>query len=81
MIACHCGDPATAEADLKPLRQFGPPVADLIQPMPYPAINTLSDAGYPKGAFNYWKSAFLSDLSDTRRWRSWPMRSSGARRP
>ena len=65
MIACHCGDPAAAEADLKPLRQFGPPAADLIQPMSYPEINTLSDAGYPKGAFNYWKSAFFSDLSDS----------------
>ena len=64
MIACHCGDPTAAEADLKPLRQFGPPAADLIQPMPYPVINTLSDAGYPKGAFNYWKSAFFTDLSD-----------------
>ena len=32
--------------------------------MPYPVINTLSDGGYPKGAFNYWKSAFLSELSD-----------------
>jgi FAD/FMN-containing dehydrogenase len=64
MIACHCGDPAAAEADLKPLRQFGPPAADLIQPMPYPVINTLSDAGYPRGAFNYWKSAFFTDLSD-----------------
>jgi hypothetical protein len=64
MIAFYCGDPATAEADLKPLRQFGPPAADLIQPMPYPVINTFSDGGYPRGAFNYWKSAFLSDLSD-----------------
>jgi len=64
MIACHCGDPAAADADLKPLRQFGPPAADLIQPMPYPVINTLNDAGYPKGAFNYWKSAFFTDLSD-----------------
>ena len=64
MAACHCGDAMSVEADLKPLRQFGPPVADLIQPMPYPVINTLSDGGYPKGAFNYWKSAFLNDLSD-----------------
>jgi FAD/FMN-containing dehydrogenase len=63
MIACHCGDPANAEADLKPLRQFGPPATDLIQPMPYPVINTLSDTGYPRGAFNYWKSAFFSELS------------------
>ena len=64
IIACHCGGPAAAEAELKPLRQFGPPAADLIQPMPYPVINTLNDAGYPRGAFNYWKSAFLTDLSD-----------------
>jgi FAD/FMN-containing dehydrogenase len=64
MVACHCGDASAAEADLKPLRQFGPPAADLIQPMPYAVINTLSDGGYPKGAFNYWKSAFFGDLSD-----------------
>lgn len=64
IIACHCGDLTAAEADLKPLRQFGPPAADLIQPMPYPVINTLNDAGYPKGAFNYWKSAFFTELSD-----------------
>lgn len=64
MIACHCGDdPVAAEKDLEPLRDFGPPDADLIQHMPYPVINTLSDAGYPKGAFNYWKSAFLNELS------------------
>ncbi|MDR2983316.1 MAG: FAD-binding oxidoreductase [Nocardiopsaceae bacterium] len=65
MIACHCGDdPAIAEKDLKPMRDFGPPAADLIGHMPYPVINTLSDAGYPRGAFNYWKSAFLNELSD-----------------
>jgi FAD/FMN-containing dehydrogenase len=64
MAACHCGDPATAEADLKPLRQFGPPVSEDIKAMPYPVMNTLSDAGYPRGALNYWKSAFLRELSD-----------------
>lgn len=64
MAACHCGDPAAAEADLKPLRQFGPPVSEDIKVMPYPVINTLSDAGYPRGALNYWKSAFLRELSD-----------------
>jgi FAD/FMN-containing dehydrogenase len=31
--------------------------------MPYPVINTLSDAGYPRGALNYWKSAFVRELS------------------
>ena len=65
MAACHCGEPARAEVDLKPLRQFGPPVTDLLEPMPYPVMNTLSDGGYPRGALNYWKSAFLAELSDT----------------
>ena len=64
MVACHCGDPAAAESDLKAMRHFGPPAVDLVRPMPYPVINTLSDAGYPRGAFNYWKSAFLSEPSD-----------------
>jgi hypothetical protein len=33
--------------------------------MPYPVVNTLFDAFFPRGALNYWKSAFFSDLSDT----------------
>jgi FAD/FMN-containing dehydrogenase len=61
---CHCGDPAQAESDLKPVHEFGPPLLDLIGPMPYPVINTLLDAGFPKGALNYWKSAFFTELSD-----------------
>ena len=24
--------------------------------MPYPVMNTLLDAGFPRGALNYWKS-------------------------
>jgi hypothetical protein len=61
---CHCGDMTKAEADLKPVREFGPPALDLIGPMPYPVINTLLDPGFPKGALNYWKSAFFTELSD-----------------
>ena len=65
ITVCHCGDdPALAERDLKPLRDFGSPLADTIRVMPYPVINTLSDAGYPRGARNYWKSAFFAELGD-----------------
>src|SRR5262249_11114873 len=35
-----------------------------IGPMPYPAINSMLDAGYPKGSLNYWKSSFFRELSD-----------------
>ena len=32
--------------------------------MPYPVVNTMLDDGFPKGALNYWKSAFFTELSD-----------------
>jgi FAD/FMN-containing dehydrogenase len=63
-LVCHSGDPAQAESDLQPLRAFGPPALDLVQEMPYPVVNTLLDGGFPRGALNYWKSAFFTELSD-----------------
>jgi FAD/FMN-containing dehydrogenase len=32
--------------------------------MPYPIVNTLLDDAFPRGALNYWKSAFFTELSD-----------------
>ena len=64
LVPCHCGDPATAAADVEALRAFGAPIVDLVQPMPYPVVNTLLDDAFPRGALNYWKSAFLAELSD-----------------
>ena len=61
---CHSGELGQAEADLAPLRQFGPPLLDLVEPMPYPVVNTMLDDGFPRGALNYWKSAFFTELSD-----------------
>ena len=62
---CHAGDdPQKAEDDIRAFRGFGPPVLDAVEVMPYPVVNTLLDGGFPKGALNYWKSAFLTNLSD-----------------
>jgi hypothetical protein len=33
-------------------------------PLPYTVMNSLLDAAYPTGSLNYWKSAFLSGLTD-----------------
>jgi hypothetical protein len=33
-------------------------------PLPYTVQNSLLDAAFPKGALNYWKAQFLTDLSD-----------------
>ena len=64
LAVAHCGSLAEGEAAVKPIKAFGPPIIDALGPMPYSALNAMLDAGYPKGALNYWKSSFLSGLSD-----------------
>ena len=49
---------------LKPLRQFGAPLMDAVQPMPFPAMQKILDDAFPDGTQNYWKSTFLKALSD-----------------
>jgi FAD/FMN-containing dehydrogenase len=64
LVAAHCGDLSAGEAAMQPLKAFGPPVMDALGPIAYSTLNTILDAGNPKGALNYWKSSFLSVLSD-----------------
>jgi FAD/FMN-containing dehydrogenase len=64
LIVCHCGAPAQAEKDLRPLVKFGAPALVQVGPMPYPAMNMILDDGFPRGALNYWKSSFLRNLDD-----------------
>lgn len=51
-----------AENVLRPLRGFGPPIADLIQPMHYTAAQKMVDAAAPAGNRYSWKSNFLNTL-------------------
>jgi hypothetical protein len=64
IAVCHAGSPEEAEKDIAPLREFREPVLVELGPMPYPVINTLLDANFPKGALNYWKSSFAKSLDD-----------------
>lgn len=64
LVTCHCGPLAAGEKAMLPLKQFGSPAIDALGPMTYCQLNGMLDAGYPKGAFNYWKSSFLTQLSD-----------------
>ena len=64
IVLCHCGPLAAGERAAQPIKKFGAPVMDVIGPMPYSQVNAMLDAAYPRGALNYWKSNFLSSLSD-----------------
>lgn len=64
LVTCHCGPTEEAEKDLRPFKEFASPLVDAMGSMPYTRLNGMLDAGYPKGALNYWKSNFLKELSD-----------------
>ncbi len=65
IVACHCGSLAEGEAALRPVKRFGSPMIDTLGPASYVDTNTtIFDAGFPRGARNYWKSSFLAGLSD-----------------
>lgn len=63
IIACYIGEIDTAHEVAAPLKEFGPPVGDMLQPMPYVNSLTFFDEALPKGRLNYWKSNLLKDLS------------------
>jgi FAD/FMN-containing dehydrogenase len=63
ILAGYNGPVNKAEAALKPLRDLGP-VADQVSEMPYPALQSMLDEGFPSGLNVYWRSDFLKSLPD-----------------
>jgi FAD/FMN-containing dehydrogenase len=59
------GRPEDGDAVTRPFRGLAPVVADVFQPMPYLAMQSLLDPLYPRGMWNYFRSAFFTDLGDT----------------
>ena len=64
LVVFHAGEPEAADRDLAPFKGFGSPLMVEVGPLPYPAMNTLLDAGFPEGALNYWLSSFTQGLPD-----------------
>jgi FAD/FMN-containing dehydrogenase len=65
LILVYTGDLDTGEKILAPARAFGPPVADLVQPMPYAVRQSLLDDGVAAhGVQRYWKSAYDITFGD-----------------
>jgi hypothetical protein len=64
-IAVACSGPVEAGMRaVQPLKQFGPPVFDVIGPIPYLGQQALLDQAMPPNLRNYWKADFISALSD-----------------
>jgi FAD/FMN-containing dehydrogenase len=63
-IVTYAGPVEEGEEAIRPLREFGPPGVDLVQPMPYVAVQRMIDEGNPKGMQHYWSANFLAELPD-----------------
>jgi FAD/FMN-containing dehydrogenase len=64
IMACYAG---TAESALKavgPLKRFGAPLLDLLEPRPYVVHQSMYDGAVPPGLRYYWKSHYLDELGD-----------------
>lgn len=65
VVACYSGESLSeGEKVLKPLRQFGSPLADAIQPMSYVQVQGLFEPFFPNGRHTYVKSNFVRELTD-----------------
>ena len=64
LIVCYTKPMEEAEEVVKPIRDFGSPMLDLLGPIPYPALQQLFDTLLPPGLQHYWKADFVKELTD-----------------
>ena len=64
LAICYSGAIEDGEEALQPVRDFGDPIVDVVQPHPYVGWQQALDAAYQPGLRNYWKSQFVERLPD-----------------
>jgi len=64
LVICYAGPIDEGERVIAPLRLFGPPVADMIGPMPYRSQQSMFDEAFPHGRQSYWKSSLMHAIDD-----------------
>jgi FAD/FMN-containing dehydrogenase len=62
--ACYAGRPQEGLEVVRPLKELGNPIVDLLEPKPYLALQSMLDPGVPHGWHRYWKSVELPALTD-----------------
>src|SRR5215212_1944635 len=65
VLALHAGDPDEGRALVAPLKALGDPVADLLDVLPYTAMQSLIDGLWAPGGQNYMASSYVDDLNDS----------------
>ncbi len=64
VCACYAGAPEDGAEVVRPLKEFGSPIVDRLEPKPYVALQSMFDPLVPHGWHRYWKSVELPPLTD-----------------
>lgn len=64
IVTCWTGPADKAKKAMAPLLDSAKIVAQMLGPMPYPALNSAFDGLVPPGLQHYWKTAFVKTLPD-----------------
>ena len=64
VIACYCGPIDDGDRVLRPLREFGPADAYLVEPRDFVDFQAMFNATVPHGWSYYWKSHYLTPLGE-----------------
>jgi FAD/FMN-containing dehydrogenase len=64
LAICYNGPIADGERAIAAFRAFETPIAGEVGPIPYTALQTMLDAGFPSGLHVHWRSEFVSSIPD-----------------
>ena len=64
VVVCWNGPEVDGREVLAPFLAKVPPAIDMVQPMPYVAVQQMLEPGNPKGMQNYWSGDFFDSLPD-----------------
>jgi hypothetical protein len=64
LVLAWAGDLRAGEKAITPLRDLAPPIAQVVRPMPYVALQGMLDGGAPHGRHYYWKSHRFETFPD-----------------
>ena len=62
IAVCHSGSLEDGERAVRPLKELGNPLADIIAPKPFAVHQTLFDVAMAPGRHYYWKSHYLPEF-------------------
>lgn len=64
LVPCYSGLIEEGEEAVQPLREFGDPIVDLVEPLPFTAMQQMFDEELGPGYRNYWKTQLIEPLPD-----------------